>query len=178
VDIGPYQLLNLPGRTETWDGEAYGIAADDRSGFATSDIVLAWIESLPLPGEGATQAQLEELWRVALPGITPVYDLPLQAQPFGTIAGRYVENRVQQPDGSELVQSGVFALVSPSDSVGGLVVMIMRPLPAPVDPTDENFAIIQEQLASLYQVVNRLCGPDESGDPGDPNLNVACMTDQ
>ncbi|HUG30534.1 MAG TPA: neutral zinc metallopeptidase [Candidatus Limnocylindria bacterium] len=176
--IGQYRFLNLPGRTETWLGSAYGIAADSRSGFKTSDIAMSWIETLPIVGEGGTQAQLEELWRIGFPGLVPLYDVPLPTPAYGSMAGRYVENRVQQTDGSEMVQSGVFALISPSDAVGGLIVVIMRDQPAPTELNEDSLAIIQEQLAAFYQVFNRLCGPDESGNAGDANLNVACMSVQ
>lgn len=178
VEIGPYTFLNLPGRTETWQGSAYGIAADGRSGLPTSDIVLAWIETLPLAGQGATQPQLEALWGAAFPGLTPLYDLPVPPPKFGTAAARYFENRTTRADGTPLTQSGVFAVVSPSDAVGGLLIMVSRGEPAPTTTSPADLAVVQEEIAAYYQVINRLCGPDESGSTADTNLNVACLDTQ
>ena len=177
AQIGPYSLVNLPGRTEEWLGETYGIAADERSGVATSDIALFWIASLPRAGEGATDAQIEALWDVGFPGMSKIFDVPMQPPTSGTHAARYFENHFTQTDGTEATQSGIFALISPADGAGALLVMVSRGQPAPAaDSTDPaDFILIQEQLASVYQVVNRLCGPDDSGNIADPNLNVACM---
>lgn len=181
ASIGPYRLLNLPGRAELSDGGAYAILADDRSGQATSNIVLEWLERVPLAGEGATLAQLRELWRLGYPGLTPLYEaINLDANVGdGTGVAQFMENRVAQADGSELIQHGFFALVSPRDAVGGLVILVARPGTAPTDPLDDaDFAMIEEGLVAVYQVINRLCGPDQSGGPSNPDLNVACLDDQ
>ena len=177
AQIGPYTLVNLPGRTEQWLGETYAIAADGRSGVATSDIALAWIEPLPRPGEGATDAQIQALWDAGFPGMSKIFDVPMQPPTAGTHAARYFENHFTQTDGTEGVQSGIFALISPADGAGALLVMVSRGQPAPAgDSTDPaDFVLIQEQLVSVYQVVNRLCGPDDSGVTTDPNLNAACL---
>lgn len=176
--IGPYRLLNLPGRTEEPTDAAYVIRADNRSGRETSDIVLTWIERLPIAGQGATLGQLRELWRIGYPGLTPLYaEISLDANVRdGTGIAQLMENRVEQADGSVSVQHGFFALASPVDGMGGMLILVTRAGPAPTEMAD--VAIVEEELVAVYQVINRLCGPDQSGDPDDPMLNVACLADQ
>jgi len=176
--IGPYRLLNLPGRRETSTESAYVIHAEDRSGSPSSDVVLAWIDRLPLPGEGATLDQIRALWKKGFPGLTPI-EKPLSLDGIvrdGTGISQFMENRIDQPDGSVIVQHGFFALVSPRDGMGGLLILSTRAGPAPTEMAD--LPMVEVVLVAVNQVINRLCGPDQSGDPGDPNLNVACLPDQ
>jgi len=175
--IGRYQLLNLPGRTETQTGSGYLIHAEKRAGSPTSDVVLAWLDRLPLAGKGATLEQVRELWKKGFPGLTPIGDpFSLDANVDGTGISQFMENRIDQPDGSVIVQHGFFALVSPPDGMGGLLILSIRDGPAPTEMAD--LPIVEVALVAVHQVTNRLCGPDQSGDPGDPNLNVACLPDQ
>jgi putative neutral zinc metallopeptidase len=179
AEIGPYRLLNLPGRIETRAGAAYEIAGNPQTGM--SDIALTWFEELPLAGRGASVSQLHELRRISFPNMVALSD-PLDLTSnvrHGTGVAEYFENHITLSSGSEQVQSGVFALASPIDGQGGLLIVATREVPAPTDLNDPvQFELAEEQFAAVYQVINRLCGPDESGDPSDPEYNVTCLEDQ
>jgi hypothetical protein len=173
--IGPYRLINLPGRQESQIGNIYVIAPDDRTGRRTSRIELTWISELPLAGQGATFRQLDELWRSEIDVITSKLDIDAPKPRFGTRVARLVEIRERE---SGSVRSGVFNLISPSHGVGGISIVATRDGPAPTEATASTLLLLQEQLAAVEQVFNRLCGPDESGTVDSPNLNVACLIDQ
>jgi hypothetical protein len=173
--IGPYRLINLPGRTETITGTTYVILPDDRTGLETSRVELTWIEQLPLAGDGATAEQLDELWRSAKPTIRTILEITdTPAARFGTRVARLVE--IHGDAGG--VRSGIFDLLSPADAVGGLSILATRDTPAPTEVSPESLAVLQEQLAAIEQIINRLCDPDDSARIGDPNLDVACLIDQ
>jgi hypothetical protein len=176
--VGPYRLLNLPGRTEERAGDVLAIHAERRSGQQSSDILLAWIERLPLPGQGATPEQLSELRRVGYRSLKLLND-PIDVTPSvrdGTGTAYYMENTITNADGSTVVQHGFVALVSPEDGVGGLLILVVRDGRAPTQASD--LPLVEEALMAVYQVINRLCGPDQSSDPADPDMNVACLSDQ
>jgi hypothetical protein len=173
--IGPYRLLNLPGRAETRTGDTYVILPDDRTGSRTSRIELTWIEQLPITGDGATTEQLDELWRSAQPTTRTILEIPdTPAARFGTRVARLVE--IEDERGG--VRSGIYDLLSPSDAVGGLSIVATRAGPAPAEASSEAFTVLQEQLAAIEQIINRLCDPDDSATVGDPDLDVACLIDQ
>jgi hypothetical protein len=177
VAIGPYRLLNLPGRTEEWVGSAYRIHPDDRSGSLTSRITMSWIDRLPAPGRGANADQLAAVMATELPGMQPLSEpISLDGNVLhGTGVVRYFEQLAGQVGGGAPVRRMV-ALASPLDGVGGLLVTVERP---PVVLTDAAAMLLaEEQLVAVYQVVNRLCGPDQSGDTSDPDFNVACFEEQ
>ena len=167
ADIGPYRLLNLPGRVERSLGDTFEIAADDRSGVATSDITLVWIDRLPIAGAGATPAQLERVRASRFPGLLPklVFDPHANVAP-GTATAMYVQGGLG--DDADAVRSGVLMLTSPADAVGGLVVLASRPGPAPTEPLDDaGAAVLAEELVAVHEIVNRLCTPDHrAGAPG------------
>lgn len=178
TDIGPYRLLNIPGRRGTWQGDVYAIPADARTTRGTSSIALAWIPDLPLDS-GATEAQLRRLWEVGYPGLTPIAPVPIdQAVTSGTGAAWYYENRTAAEDGTNHVESGIFGVLSPDDDQGGLLILIYRDAPAPTDAEQpENVDVLEDEVGTFYQVTGRLCSPDERADPSAEQLEVACMTE-
>jgi predicted metalloprotease len=178
VDIGPYAFLQMPGRDAAWDGSVYGIAADTRTSLETSDIALAWLPNLPVAGEGATRAQMEALWRLAYPNLTVVADLGDIGPnaPYGT-AVAYFYNNTTTIDGAPHEESGAMALLSPSTGVGGLLLVVSREGLMPNEETPETLARAEEQVATLFQVLNRLCSPDETDDTSAENLDVTCLRD-
>jgi predicted metalloprotease len=175
--VGPYRLLNPPGRRGTRVGDAFVLAPETRTTRETSAIALAWIPDLPLDG-GATKAQLQALWADRYPGLTPIAGVPIEdAITSGTGLAWYYESPTAIVDGANHVESGIFGLLAPTDASGGLLVLIHRAAAAPRDAkTPENLDILEDEISTFYQVVNRLCTPDESGDPSASNLHVACMT--
>jgi hypothetical protein len=113
-----------------------------------------------------------------LEGVTPLYDVPIAERPFGDATAKYFEQRIEGDGGAESIHSGIIALLIPESMPGGLVVSVTRPEAAPTSTSADELSVVQEELASLYQVLNRLCSPDESGDPAAANLNVACLPAQ
>ena len=176
TELGQYRLLNLPGRPGTFSGDVFSIPPETRTSVETSAIAFAWIADLPLDG-GATEAQLQELWRRGFPNLKGLAPVPIDSSTgAGTAAAWYYESTA--PGSPPSVESGIFALVSPADAVGGLLILVYRPQAAPLDAeAPENVDVLEEEVASLYQVLGRLCSPDESGEPSASNLDVVCMTE-
>jgi hypothetical protein len=176
TELGPYRLLNLPGRPGTWAGDVFSIPPEARTSVETSALTFAWIADLPIDG-GATDAQLQELWRQGFPNLKALAPVPIETSAgAGTAAAWYYESAA--PGSPSTVESGIFALVSPADALGGLLILVYRPQAAPLDAeAPENIAVLEEQVAALYQVLGRLCSPDESGEASASNLDVVCMTE-
>jgi hypothetical protein len=177
ADIGPYQLLNLPGRTETNADGVYSIAPESRTGYATSAIHLTWLDTLPVAGEGAGADQLNAVAARDMAGATLLAGSDLSSNVgAGSAYAEYFIDR-----GSQAARTGWLALVSPASNVGGLLITVsgeqavVSVSPSPGTPVVNALA---EQLVSLYEVMLRLCGPDQSGDPAAPNFRRACSDQQ
>ena len=171
TDLLPYRLLNLPGRSELGIFGGYVIQPEDRLGFATSAVLLRWIP-------GTTQEILDAI-ATRFPGLTlkePSIDLA-----NNLAAGTGVANYAEQasPDLPGGARNGMFALVEPAAGGGALVIFVYRDGPALTEPLDEaGFAQLAEQIALLYEVIARTCGPDDSKVIGEPNLKLVCLTEQ
>jgi hypothetical protein len=173
--VGPYRFLNLPGRTERVDGGVYTIDPEARTGYGSSGIRISWIDALPIGGQGAIVEQLHELARVRLPGWTLLADPQVidANVPRGSGVFQYFERAAQ---GGSPAESGVLALVSPASKHGGLQIVIHREQAAPIGTIDAaDIAVLQEEIVAVFQVLARLCGPDDSSTVGDPNLDPVCM---
>lgn len=167
ADIGPYyRLLNLPGRDESQQPEGYVIRPELRVGFDTSTVLLTWIDG----DADDVVAQIGQKF----PGLQPLAEtISLdQVTPYRQGFAEYFEQRLGP--GPTEVRSGMFALVQPRDNRGALVVLVYRQQAA-VTELDASHA---EQISTLYQVLGRLCGPDDSAEVGAPNLNTVCMDTQ
>jgi uncharacterized protein len=177
IEVGPYAILLPPGREGAWQGLAYGIPAFDQTSLETSDIVLAWLPDLPLAG-GATTDQMAALWNLAYPNLKPITDLDITDNaPFGTAVATYYDNEVTLTDGTLHEESGVMALLSPASAEGGLLIVVSRGVPAPTDTSPAALAQGEEQIITLFQLLDRVCSPDETDEIGAPNLEVACLRD-
>ena len=177
--IGPFRLLNPPGRAESWRGSTYVIEPMTSTLQDTSGIRITWLPELPLDGEGATIEQLEAVVVAEVPGAALLYD-PVPLTPdAGSGLTHYFERVVPAAPGGGDHESGIMVLLSPAGDEGGLLIIVHRPQPAPRDPlTREKLALITEQLITLYQVVNRLCRAEDvaAGEQSAPS--VACLDEQ
>ena len=179
TEVGPYRLLNLPGRAGSMSGQLYVIEPETRTGLPSSTIVLTWTPELPIPNVGATAEQLAAVWALD-PASRPI-EKPISLDAnvrSGTGIAQLFESR-RTTAGIETVTSGFFAIVSPASGTGGLFVFVERGQPAPDDPLDEDeWHVLQQELVTLYQVVQRLCGPDESDRPSADGFSPVCMNVQ
>jgi hypothetical protein len=180
--IGPYQLLNVPGRNESWQGDEYIIAPETRTSDAVPAISLEWLPELPIAGQPATFEQLAAVLGQRFPGsslLPPGVDLNPNVEPGTGWMGLY-----ELPAGSSDPRSGMLAVVSPQSNEGGLIIDVWRGEPGPVGPAPpatlppEVLEILGEDLGGVYQVVTRLCGPDNSADLTEPHWNMACLDEQ
>lgn len=173
TEIGPYRLLNLPGRTESAVEDGYDIQPDARLGLPSSSVVLAWIE-------GQTSDEIVSRLGVRFPGFSVLPGTTIDLA--GNLAsGSGFANYVEQRDDSLVggVRSGLLGLVEPTSSGGALAILVYRPLPPPAEPpTDSDNQTLMEQTALLYETLARLCHRDESLDVLSPNLNLACLETQ
>jgi hypothetical protein len=180
TQVGPYRLINLPGRSVTQiDADTVTIAAQSGTAYTTSELRMYW---LPDAGRVEASASPQELAPTiaeavvsVLPGVEAVVPqidhLPLSA---GEAAGFYFKRAL--PDGS--VESGIVELLSPKVGSGGLLITATRPSP-PLRDSDEGWlAVLFEHYAAVSELANRLCGPGESA-TADPQFgSVACSDDQ
>jgi hypothetical protein len=176
ASIGPYRLLELPGRPATVSGSAYHVAPETRTGQPGSDIVMSWIERLPLDTH-ATIEQLRALWAVGYKGIATIgdpIDLTPNVSPGSGIAQYYKFSRTAA-DGTTSVESGLFSLISPAAGTGGLLILVVRPEAAPPGADAAGLAVIEEELVSLYQVISRLCTPDQSAQTSGAHFSPVCQ---
>jgi hypothetical protein len=172
ADVSPYRLLLLPGRSETQKGGTLLIDQEARLGFPTSSILLKW-----LPGDSG--AAIVQALAKEFPGITPEpqeIDLGPNVAPGTGIAHYFVQRDPSVPGG---VRSGMLGVIQPAAGGGGLAILVSRPndgISEPLDAAEQQ--VLAEEIATLYEVLARLCGPDDSGVIGDPNLKLSCLTDQ
>jgi putative neutral zinc metallopeptidase len=175
--IGPYRVINLPGRDTEQSGATYSIGSETRTGYETSSIRLAWLgdvpESQPTASPEILQSLARELLTNAYPNATSIAAFDVNAS-SGRGAGWYFERQIDSTN----IESGVFAVLLPKLGAGALSIVATRPEPAQTETTKEGLAVIYEHLASVFEVANRLCGPGESGELGVANGSVACMEDQ
>lgn len=174
VDIGPYRLVEPPGLTTSFNGASYSVEPESRTGQEGSTVIMVWIDALPL---GATIEQIEQLWALDAyrwaRAIGDPFSLDANVSP-GTGVAQYFE--LVPTNEQQILQSGFFSLVAPSSGHGGLLILVVRTQLAPTDSSEAaDMAIVEEQVVMLYQIVNRLCSPDKSGDPSAPNFAAACM---
>lgn len=177
AEIGPYRFLAPPGRQTQTSGDLYVVEPETRTSQPGSAVVLSWIPKLPLGG-GATFEQLQALWKVGYPGIQLIgdpIDLTPNVAPGHGITQYY--QFVRTTDGTTTSESGLFGLVSPASGAGALLILVVRPEPAPTDPGPAGLAVIEEELVSLYQVISRLCTPDRSAETTQPNFSPVCQQD-
>lgn len=170
--IGDYRLINLPGRVESLADGAYVIAPELRLGFDTSAIVLDWLGA-------STPSEVSQKYKSRFPGVTaiePGPDLSKNVKP-GVGSASYVEQA--SPGLAGGVRSGMLAFVVPATGTGALIVFVYREQSALTDPLDESESkVLAEQIATLYEVLARLCSPDDSKLTTEPNFKPVCLDDQ
>jgi hypothetical protein len=182
AQIGPYRLVNLPGRVERWDGDVYVIEPEQRLSDASSRITLEWLPRLPIVTEGGTFDQLAALAGQRLrdpvlvpPGVDLSGSLP-------GLAG-WMALYDSQP-GAESPVSGFFAVIASAPGKGGLVIDVSRPEHAPANSapgatlSPDTLEVLAEEIVAVYQTTTRLCGPDQSDQLDEPNWSMACEADQ
>jgi hypothetical protein len=167
VDIGPYKYLAAPGRSGAWLDDTYVVRSKADAVFASSDLRLRWVGSSHVT-EGATHELLAE----QLAAWLPEADL----SPLGALAvrtGSGVAASFIARDGP-----GLAALVTPVEGDGALLIVASRPW-SDVSVTNEAeyMAVFLEQVVTVNQVVNRLCGPDDSADPTLDSHNYVCVSE-
>jgi hypothetical protein len=175
--IGAYRFLEPPGRKTQTTGDLYVVEPETRTSQPGSAVVLSWIPVLPLGG-GATFEQLQALWKLGYPGIQLIgdpIDLAPNVAPGHGITQYYQFARTT--DGTATSESGLFGLVSPASGAGALLILVVRPEPAPTDADAAGMAVIEEELVTLYQVISRLCTPDQSAETTQPNFSPVCKQD-
>jgi hypothetical protein len=178
VTLGPYQLLPLPGRAAADVDGWHQIEPQAGTAYATPAARLRWLDSLPLPAGASLLEQLAAAAEDALPGLSLLYDpLPELGHGSGEMMAHYFERALPPAEGGGW-QSGVVALIEPTDTAGGLLMVAYRPLRAPTDPVDRaDLVRVFEELATLGLLGYRLCGPGESGEFGGATFNSACVDD-
>ncbi len=175
AEIGGYRLINLPGRAERTVNAAYLVDAERRLGYSTSAVILDWLP-------GATMSDVAVLRDERYPGLAaggkdlPQIDLGGNVAP-GSGTATYAQQRSERIPGG--VRSGMLAFIEPSTGGGALLIFVYRPEPPLVEPVDEiEQRVLAEEISTLYEVVGRLCTPDDSGDVSDPNFKPVCLDDQ
>ncbi len=179
--IGPhYRLINLPGREELPTTNGLVIKPETRTGDDSSFISMGWLSDLPLVGQGATPEQWTEVAQKYLPaGSIYQGDVDLT----GNVApGTGYMRLYQPPEGAAQPRSGLFALIVPASGDGGLLIDVSRFNAGPQDvpdatPSPEAMAVLAEESAAVYQVLTRLCGPDQSADVNSPQFSTSCVND-
>jgi hypothetical protein len=170
--IGQYRLINLPGRVESLVDGAYAIAPELRLGFDTSAIVLDWLGA-------STPDEISQKYKSRFPGVTAIErgpDLSKNVKP-GVGSASYVEQA--SPGIAGGVRSGMLAFVVPATGTGALIVFVYREQAALTDPLDDSESkVLAEEIATLYEVLARLCSPDDSKLTTEPNFKPVCLDDQ
>jgi uncharacterized protein len=171
-EVGPFRILNLPGRSEAMVDGWYVVEPEDRLGFPTSAVALRWLR-------GQSAQEIVAKVGAAIPGLKtypPSIDLAGQVSP-GTGFANYFEQR--SPTLPAGVRSGMLGLVQPKAADGGLMILVYRPTPMLSEPLDDQERReLSEQISLLYEVITRLCGPDDSAVVGNTSLKVTCLPDQ
>jgi hypothetical protein len=166
VDIGPYRLLKPPGRAAEQRGEGHVLSAEARLGYETSTVEVAWLADF-------TTEQLEQRF----PGLVLLSEqIPLHREVAEADGFAHFFEQPAGPGTDE--RNGIIALIVPRSGEGRLVILAYRDGPAPTDETPDGLARVAESLMAVYQIVNRLCSPSETDDPGKSNFNVTCMAVQ
>lgn len=180
--IGPdYRLVNLPGRVEEAAENLLIIQPETRTGEDSSTITIVYLPTLGLKNQGATVDQWQDIAERWLPagsnGLLPGTDLGTDYQ----IGSGYMALYEPAPDAVN-PRSGVLALISPRSLDRGLLIDVSRPNAGPPNRPGatlppEDLDILAEEVAAVFQVLNRLCGPDQSGDIDDPHWSMSCVAD-
>ncbi len=178
TEIGPFTLLNPPGRAEEWRDDTYHIEPAVHTRQQTSGIRLTWLESAPLDGPASALEHLQAAVAERMPGATLLYEPTPMDTARVAAAAHYFERPV--PAGGEAgLESGMVYLQLPPETDGALLLVVHRPQPALRDPlTREKLAVIAEHLVSMSQTINRLCAPYDRADSGAGSGNVACLAEQ
>lgn len=180
--LGPYyRLINFPGRTEVHFVNGLTIEPETRTGDDSSTISIEWLAELPIAGEGATPEQWLEIAKSRLPaGATVIGGTDLAEAGAVGLATGFMRLYLPPPGATE-PRSGLLAVITPESRDRGLVIDISRPNAGP--PTDEvtmsseTEAYLAEVTVSVFQVMTRLCGPDQSGAVELPNYSTSCDDD-
>jgi hypothetical protein len=153
--VGPYRFLNLPGRPEELIDNAYVIGPETRLGIPTSAVTIDWLEGSP--------DDVVAQFRARYPGVSQFpteIDLTPSVEPGAGMA-TYVEQRSDDLEGG--VRSGFLGRITPQDGRGILIVFVYRDQPhVSVDPDEAELRILAEHTTSLYEVLARLCTPDDA----------------
>jgi len=182
--IGPdYRFLNFPGRTEVTDGNTLIIQPETRTGEGSSTITIVALPELGLQDQGATADQWSDIATRWLPagstGIGPGVDL---ATDYALGSG-FMALYEPAPEALE-PRSGLLALITPKSLDHGLLIDVSRPNAGPPDVPNATLSpeasdILAEETVAVYQVLTRLCGPDQTGDLNDDSRlwSMACVDD-
>lgn len=180
VRLGRYDFVTLPGRKGAFSGEGYLVEPDNSTGNLLSPIGLLWAPQLAFGESGVTTDQFLATATAFMPDkvVLPQFVTDLTPN-LGRGSGAYTW--YESGPASAVDDFGLFGLVSPADGNGALVILVSRNgslgslerTPAP-----DELSTLAEMTVSVFQVVTRLCGPDQSGAAGDTTWNVACTHDQ
>ena len=124
--LGPYRLVNLPGRETTAADGVVSIAADVRSGIPSSEIQVSWVPELP-KADSADDFVSTVLTK--MPSGTHL----LSVTEFSPLAGSGVLFGFDVQSGPEAPESGIVAVIMPPSGQGGLLVKVSRHQPNPPD---------------------------------------------
>jgi hypothetical protein len=178
--IGPdYRLVNLPGRMEEAADNLLVIQPETRTGEDSSTITIVYLPTLGLRDQGATVDQWQDIAMRWLPagsnGILPGFSLGTDYQ----IGSGYMALYEPAPDATA-PRSGLLALITPKSLDRGLLIDVSRPNAGPPNrpgatPTPADLDVIAEQVVAIFQVLTRLCGPDQSSDIEEPGWSMSCV---
>jgi hypothetical protein len=150
----------------------------------TSPIGLLWSPELQFGRAGVTTDKFLAAAQAFLPDKELLPQLLKDITPnLRQGSGTYVWYE-SKPD-AQIDDYGIFGLASPADGNGALVILVSRNGSlGNLDrtPSPEDLRVASEMTVAVFQVITRLCGPDQSGvpsgDPSDMTWNVACTSDQ
>ena len=178
--IGPdYRLVNFPGRMEEAADNLLVIEPETRTGEDSSTITIVYLPDLALADQGATRDQWADVASRWLPagstGILPGFDLGNNYQLGSGYMALY-----EPAAGAPQPRSGLLALVTPESLDRGLLIDVSRPNAGPPNIpgatlSPESLDILAEQTVAVFQVLTRLCGPDQSDDLDAPLWSMACV---
>jgi hypothetical protein len=175
ASVGGYRLINLPGRTKQQVDGALVIEPEAGLGFETSGVLLDWLPGATTDDIIALRDTRYPGLRQALPDLKPI-DLAGNVKP-GSGSATYAEQRAPGIAGG--VRSGMISFVEPQAGGGALLVFVYRQAPALSDDAgNDGLRVLAEQVSVTYEVLARLCGPDDSAVVGATNFKPVCTDDQ
>lgn len=166
AEIGPYRLIEPPGRTAESNGNTYSIAPLEASGTTSSSIVLAWLDGATSPDA------ILKAGKAQFPGMQQLEADVSMPTSVGELVFFYFEQAVAGD-----VRSGFYG-VFPATSEGALAMMVYRNEAAIREMSDPRLSVLTEEIAAFGQIAGRLCAPGQSETPGDPGFSVACAQAQ